>query len=87
MSLLINDLEKNEQLDAQTMTHVRGGKAIFANTQANPFGPGMRGHGPAVVLPGHLFNQKSLNNTSTQLNIVVNSQNVVQSNSNTVFQF
>ncbi len=47
----------------------------------------MRGHGPAVVLPGHLFNQKSLNNTSTQLNIVVNSQNVVQSNSNTVFQF
>ncbi|MFC6672846.1 hypothetical protein [Marinobacterium aestuariivivens] len=87
MSLLINDLEKNEQLDAQAMTHVRGGKAIFASKQVHHFGPGPKGYGPAVILPGHLFNKKSLTNSSTQLNIVVNSQNVSQTNSNTLLQF
>ncbi|MFC6673259.1 hypothetical protein [Marinobacterium aestuariivivens] len=87
MSLLINDLDKNDQLDAQAMTQVRGGMAIFANKQAHHFGPGPKGHGPAVILPGHLFNKKSLTNVSNQLNIVVNSQNVSQTNSNTVFQF
>lgn len=88
MTLPINDLEKSEQLDVQAMTHVRGGMAMFANKQAHHFGHGFghKGHGPAVILPGRLFNGKSLTNSSTQLNIVVNSQNVSQTNSNTVFQ-
>jgi len=42
MTLLINDLEKNKQLDAQAMTNVRGGMAIFANKQVQHFGLGRR---------------------------------------------
>ena len=86
MTIIINDLVQNEQLDSRAMAKVQGGKAIFANGKFHMLPHGPKGHGPAVILPGNFFN-KSLSNVSNQLNIVVNSQNVTQSNSNTVLQF
>lgn len=86
MTIAINDLAQNEQLDARALVRVRGGKAIFAGHKGPGPLQGPHGHGPAVILPGHLFH-KSLSNVTNQINIVVNSQNVSQSNSNTVLQF
>ncbi len=86
MTIIINDLVQNEQLDSRAMAKVQGGKAIFANGQFHKLPHGPKGHGPMVILPGNLFHQ-GLSNVSNQINIVVNSQNVSQSNSNTVLQF
>jgi len=86
MTIVINDLEQNKELDSVALAKVCGGKAIFANKPQHILPRQPQRHGPLVILPGNLF-KKSLGNVSNQINIAVNSQNVIQGNSNAVSQF
>jgi len=87
MTILINDLQQNLELDSRAMAGVRGGYSMYSN-QMHTIMPyeydEPKGWGPGV--PSN-FNMKSLTNINKQLNLAVGSANVIQSNSNSVMQF
>ncbi|MFC6672950.1 hypothetical protein [Marinobacterium aestuariivivens] len=77
MTIAINDLHESKTLDSQALAGVRGGYA---------FNPGYLMPKPGWFGPVS-SNTKQLTNSNTQLNIAVLSQDVFQTNSNTVLQF
>lgn len=86
MTILIHDLQQNQELDTKAMAGVRGGYgAMYAahSIKILPHKPKYPGFYP---YPHHVSTQ-SLTNISEQLNIAVGSANVMQSNSNSVTQF
>ncbi len=85
MTILINDLQQNLELDTKAMAGVRGGYSALVAVQglsAMPHTSKMSG----FAAP-YSFNSKSLSNISEQLNIAVGSANVMQGNSNSVVQY
>ena len=84
MTILINDLQQNHELDAQAMAGVRGGYSMYSSQvhAIMPHKPGRAGFG----FPSS-FSSQSLTNISDQLNIAVGSANVMQGNSNSVVQY
>jgi len=85
MTIIINDLQTNTELDSKAMAGVRGGMGMVATQKMTilPHKPKKPGYGHGH--PTHIYS-KSLTNISEQLNIAVGSFNVTQVNSNTVTQ-
>lgn len=87
MTILIQDLQQNLELDTEAMAGVRGGySAMFAaqSLKILPHKPKLPGFG--YPYPHHVSTQ-TLSNISEQLNLAVGSANVMQSNSNSVIQY
>ncbi len=87
MTIIINDLQQNSELDSKAMAGVRGGYTAMANTLVTTMGPysGLKLHQPSLYPSS--FTMKSLTNISEQLNIAVGSAYVSQGNSNAVIQY
>jgi len=88
MTIIINDLQTNTELDSKAMASVRGGMGMTPRKRV-PLGPLLPHHprkpGYGHGHPTHIYS-KSLTNISEQLNIAVGSANVTQVNSNSVTQ-
>jgi len=71
MTLLINDLQQNLELDSQAMAGVRGGHSAYGS-QMHAIMPRM----PSFGAP-HYYSSQSLSNFSDQLNLAVGSANLM----------
>jgi len=89
--ITINDLQHSTKLDTRTLTGIHGGQsdrsARMAMKMAAKMNAKMAAFG-AYMSRSPYFKQvsNSLNNIVLQINIAVNSQNVVQANSVNVLQ-
>ncbi|MFC6672953.1 hypothetical protein [Marinobacterium aestuariivivens] len=87
MTIIINDLQQNIEMDSKALAGVRGGYSALVAAQGLKLMPHMpKKPGYGLLYPSHVSHQ-SLSNFSEQLNIAVGSAYVTQGNSNSVIQY